>query len=214
MKGIGDLHWETKCDLKKQTIRKKSKARGHSMSLRQWRLITKKQNTEDLNHTENQKSGQCGSHLLGSEAWGNPGILLQRTARVIIRRGAPLASKGKFAHFGLHLQRHHNRVNSWLLSHRTSDRGCCGQYKTTEEMNLKSWVLPSKSFYWTRMYTHWGPEKGTKWPVSPPSGPQILKTTAARCGKRPVSSSAFEKMPPKLVYLQMPLKGTSLHTVH
>lgn len=171
-----------------------------------WSL--KNRTPKTLNHTENQKSGRCGSHLLGSEAWGYPGVLLQCAARVIIRCGAPLASKGKFAHFGLHLQRHHNRVNSWLLSHRTPDRGCCEQYKTIKEMNLKSWLLPSKSFYWTHTYTHWGPEKGTKWPVSPPSGPQILKTTAARCGKRPVSSSA------KLVYLQMPLKGTSLHTVH
>lgn len=54
----------------------------------------------------NRAHGVMRSHLLWPQAWGHPGILLQGTARVVVRCGAPLAPEGKLAHFGLHLQRH------------------------------------------------------------------------------------------------------------
>lgn len=43
-------------------------------------------------------------YLLWSEAWGDPGIFFQGTARVIVRCWASLTPENEIVGFGLHLQ--------------------------------------------------------------------------------------------------------------
>lgn len=87
-----------------------------------------------------------GSYLLWPEAGGHPGVLLQRTARVIIGCGASLAPKGEFAHLGLHLQRH-NQVKQPVLSVTGHQTMAAGTIRKKKIKNLKALLLPSKSFY-------------------------------------------------------------------
>lgn len=63
-----------------------------------------------------------GWYLLWSEAWGDPGIFLQGTARVIVRGWASLTPKNKVIGFGLHLQWHKCEVlNISAAAHQAID---------------------------------------------------------------------------------------------
>ena len=94
-----------------------------------------------------QEGGWLAWYLLWPKARRHPGVLLQRTARVVVRCGAPLAREGEFAHLGLHLQRQDHRVPRRLLSHGTSNNGCWGQQRKNEREAPEGMLLPSQSFF-------------------------------------------------------------------
>ena len=69
---------------------------------------------------------------------------------------------------------------------------------------------PPRVFTGARSHTAGPRERDQVTSVANP-GPGTSEPRAAPVGKRPLTSSAFQKMPPKLVYFQMPLKGASLN---
>lgn len=115
--------WDTFLEKVNRTLKSK-KFKVIQREVRDWGKVVcqcycknkTKQCSKVLSHPEKtkQKMRLLGSYLLWSKARGHPGVLLQCTARIVIWGGTSLTTEGQFAHFGLHLQRHNNKVKTLI----------------------------------------------------------------------------------------------------